>query len=357
LQERINKLYELLAGAGIEAFYVTNPENRFYLSGFSGTAGALLLCRNDLFLLTDFRYANQAGLESPDFEVIEVTGSYIETLEQILKKKNVFLLGCEGDHLSYNQFLALKDKLAGIDIKGTSGLVEKLRLNKDRAEIKKIEEAVRLADQAFEQILPVIKPGVPEREIALKLEYSMRSMGADGIAFNIIVASGPRSALPHGVASSRILQRGDLITMDFGAVYHGYHSDITRTVVLGKPEPRQEEIYSIVLEAQVQAVKAVRSGVRASDIDRVARDIIARRGYGDYFGHSTGHGLGLNIHENPRLSSKDETILQAGMVVTVEPGIYLPDWGGVRIEDTVMVEESGCRVLTRAPKEKLMILS
>jgi len=350
-------MYGLLEGAGVEAFYVTNPENRFYLSGFSGTAGALLLCRNDLFLLTDFRYTVQAELECPSFKIIEINDSYIDTLAQILKEKNISRLGCEGDHLSYNQFLILKDKLAGIDIKGTSGLVEKLRLNKDDAEIKNIEEAVRLADRALEQVLPGIKPGVPEREIALKLEYSMKSMGADGVAFNIIVASGPRSALPHGVASSRRLQKGDMVTIDFGAVYRGYHSDITRTVVLGEPEPRQEEIYSIVLEAQVQAVKAIRSGVRASDIDRVARDIITRNGYGECFGHSTGHGLGLNIHESPRLSSKDETVLQAGMVVTVEPGIYLPDWGGVRIEDTVLVEESGCRVLTRAPKDKLMILS
>ncbi|OPY57521.1 MAG: putative peptidase [Pelotomaculum sp. PtaU1.Bin035] len=357
MQVRLNKLYGLFADAGIDAFYVTNPENCYYLSGFSGTAGALLLCRDKSFLLTDFRYTDQAKRESPGFKVVEVSDFYAEKLAQVLKENCISRLGCEGDHLSYNQFLILKDKLVNVDLKVTSGLVEELRLDKDNTEIKNIEEAVRLADLAFDQVLTMISPGVSEREVALQLEYSMRSMGAGGVAFNIIVASGPRSALPHGVASSRLLRKKDLVTMDFGSIYRGYHSDITRTVVLGKPEPRQKEIYSIVLEAQLRAIGAIRPGVRASDVDRAARDIIAGKGYGERFGHGTGHGLGLNIHEKPKLSINDNTILQAGMVVTVEPGIYLPDWGGVRIEDTVVVEESGCRVLTKAPKEELIILS
>lgn len=357
LQKRIERLRGLLDGAGVEAFYATNPENRFYLSGFSGTAGALLLCRDKSYLLTDFRYVGQASRESPEFIIKEVSGAYSDTLLEIMKENGLSLLGCEGDHLTYNQFTALKDTLTGVELKPVSGLVEGLRLCKDNVEIKSIEEAVRLADEAFEQVLPAIRPGVSEQEIALHLEYSMRRMGAAGVAFKIIVASGPRSALPHGVASSRITREGDLVTLDFGAVYRGYHSDITRTVVLGRPEQKQKEIYAIVLEAQMKAISALRAGVRASDVDRAAREIIERRGYGERFGHSTGHGLGLNIHENPRLSSKDDTILQAGMVVTVEPGIYLPDWGGVRIEDTALVEDGGCRVLTRSPKEKLIVLS
>lgn len=357
MQKRIERLRGLLDGSGVEAFYVTNPENRYYLSGFSGTAGALLLCRDKSYLLTDFRYAGQASRESPDFEIIQVSGVYSEKLFEIVKENDLSFLGCEGDNLTYNQFLALKDKLDGVELKPVSGLVEGLRLCKDDLEIKSIEEAVRLADEAFEQVLPAIRPGVPEREVALQLENSMRRKGADGVAFKIIVASGPRSSLPHGVASSRIMREGDLVTLDFGAVYRGYHSDITRTLVLGRPEQRQKEIYYIVLEAQMKAIAALRAGVKASDVDRAAREIIEHRGYGERFGHSTGHGLGLNIHENPRLSSKDDTTLQTGMVVTVEPGIYLPDWGGVRIEDTVLVEEGGCRVLTRSPKEKLIVLS
>lgn len=354
IQVRINKLQELLAAAQVEALYVTNPENLFYLSGFTGTAGALLVCRDKTILLTDFRYLEQAKDESPGLTIIEVNDSYTGVLVTILTENNIYSLGCEGEHLVYNQFLMLKNKLVGIEIKETSGLVEKLRLTKDDDEIKNIKEAVRIADQAFEKVLPMIKPGVSERELAMRLEYSMRCMGADGVAFKIIVASGPRSALPHGVASTRKLRERDLVTMDFGAVYHGYHSDITRTVVLGEPSPKQQEIYSIVLEAQMRAIEAIRNGVRALDVDRIARDFITGKGYGERFGHGTGHGLGLNIHENPRLSLKDETVLQQGMTVTVEPGIYLPDWGGVRIEDTVVVEKSGCKVLTSVPKHKLI---
>ncbi|MDF9408936.1 Xaa-Pro peptidase family protein [Pelotomaculum isophthalicicum JI] len=356
MQVRINKLQELLAAAQIEALYVTNPENRYYLSGFTGTDGALLVCRDKTFLLTDFRYLEQAKDESPGMTIIEVKDSYAEALASILAENKISSLGCEGEHLAYNQFLMLKDKLVNLEIKEKSGLVEKLRLTKYDDEIKNIAEAVRLAEQAFEKVLPIIKPGVSEREVALQLEYSMRCMGADGAAFDIIVASGPRSALPHGVASTRKLREGDLVTLDFGAVYHGYHSDITRTVVIGEPGPKQQEIYYIVLEAQMRAIEAIRSGRRASDVDRIARDVIAAKGYGERFGHGTGHGLGLSIHENPRLSSKDDTVLRQGMIVTVEPGIYLPDWGGVRIEDTVVVEESGCKVLTGIPKDKLINL-
>jgi len=342
--------------AGVDALYVTNPENRYFLSGFSGTAGALLVCMDNVFLLTDFRYTEQAKHESPGFTIIEVTDTFTEAMVPVLNENNIFRLGCEGEHLVYNQYLVLKDKLVSVEIIGTSGLVEKIRLTKDDDEVNNIREAVRLADQAFEQVLPLIKPGVSEHEVAIQLECLMRRMGADGIAFKIIVASGPRSALPHGVASSRRIQEGDLVTMDFGAVYRGYHSDITRTVVLGEPTLKQQEIYSIVLEAQMRAIEAIRSGVRASDVDRAARDVITRKGYGEQFGHGTGHGLGLNIHENPRLSKKDETMLQQGMTVTVEPGIYIPDWGGVRIEDTVVVGESDCKVLTRVPKDKLLNL-
>lgn len=357
MHNRIERLRELFNGAGVEAVYITNPENRFYLSGFSGTAGALFISRDKKYLLTDFRYTEQAGRECPEFKIIQVKGAYPEALQEIVAENGIPVLGCEGDHLTYNQYTALRDKLAGTELEPVSGLVEGLRLCKDEIEIKCIIEAVRLADESFDRILPAIKPGVAERDVALQLEYFMRSMGAEEAAFKIIVASGPRSALPHGVASARIIREGDLVTLDFGAVYRGYHSDITRTVVLGRPEDKQREIYSIVLEAQMRAIAAVRAGVPASAVDRAAREFIEQMGYGAYFGHGTGHGVGLNIHENPRLSSKDDTVLKAGMVVTVEPGIYLPGWGGVRIEDTVLVEEGGCRVLTQSPKENLMVLS
>jgi len=353
---RIGRLRRLMKGAGVDAFYITSPENRFYLSGFSGTAGALLVCREKVYLLTDFRYTGQALRECPGFEIIEVKDSYLESLPEAIAENGIIVMGCEGDHLTYNQYAAMEDKLSGVNLKPAGGLVEELRLCKDEGEIKNITEAVQLTDEAFGRILPVVRPGISEREISLRLEYIMRSCGADGAAFKFIVASGPRSALPHGVASTRIVREGDLVTIDFGAVYRGYHSDMTRTVVVGRPDRKQKDIYNIVLEAQVKAVSAVRAGVKASEIDAAARKVIESRGYGKQFGHSTGHGLGLNIHESPRLSSKEHTVLQAGMVVTVEPGIYLPDWGGVRIEDTVLVEDSGSRVLNESPKEELMVL-
>jgi Xaa-Pro aminopeptidase/Xaa-Pro dipeptidase len=354
LKERIEKLRERFAGAGVEALYITNPENRFYLSGFTGTAGSLLLSLNNNYLFTDFRYAEQAAQECPDYQVIVTSGECSEVLREYLTGEGITLLGLEGDYLTYNQFQILKERLDGVELKTVDGMVEELRARKDKGEIALIEEAVRLADEAFQEVLPHIRPGVCEREVALQLEYSMRRMGAEGAAFKTIVASGYRAALPHGVASSRIMAPGDLVILDFGAVYSGYHSDMTRTVVLGKPDKKQEEIYQLVLAAQVSAIEFLRAGVKAQDVDAAARSIIEQAGYGNQFGHSTGHGVGLSIHEKPRLSVKDQTVLEEGMVVTIEPGVYLPGWGGVRIEDTVVVQNGGCRVLTRTPKEELL---
>lgn len=356
MPDRMCRLRGLFEPAGIDAFYVTNPENRYYLSGFSGSTGALLLTVDHAFLLTDFRYTAQAAMECPAYQVIEVSGPYGETVFRILKQNSLFRLGLEGEHQTCNQYFNLKGICEGVEIKALSDMVEQLRTIKDQSEIELIEKAVIIADQAFEKILFLIKPGITESEIALQLEYEMRRMGAEGPAFKIIVASGVRSALPHGVASSKTIEEGDLVTMDFGAVYHGYHSDITRTLVIKNLNRRQKEIYKIVLEAQMNAIAAVKAGVRASDVDYAARSIIENKGYGECFGHSTGHGLGLSIHENPRLSANDDKILEPGMVVTVEPGIYIRNWGGVRIEDTVVVENNGCRVLTKTPKEKILIL-
>jgi Xaa-Pro aminopeptidase len=356
LPDRINRLREYFEPAGIDAFYITNPENRYYLSGFSGSTGALLLTREQSWLLTDFRYTAQAGMESPDFQVVEVTDSYAGIILKIFTEHKLHRLGVEGEHLTCNQYSTLTKLCEGIEVKPQGAKVEQLRICKDESEVKLIEKAVTIADQALVHTLPLIQPGVAENEIALHLEYSMRRLGAEGSAFKIIAASGARAALPHGVATMKKIEAGDLFTLDFGAVYKGYHSDITRTVAINSASQKQKEIYKIVLEAQMNAIAVVKAGTRACDVDQAARSIIEKYGYGDYFGHSTGHGLGLSIHEIPRLSAKDVTVLEPGMVVTVEPGIYLNDWGGVRIEDTVLVENSGCRILTGSPKEELLIL-
>ena len=356
MPDRINRLREFLEPAAIDAFYITNPENRFYLSGFSGSTGALLMTREQSYLLTDFRYTAQAAMESPEFQVVEAANSYAGMILKIFTENKLHRLGIEGEHLTCNQYSTLTKLCEGIEIKPQGDKVEQLRICKDESEVKLIEKAVSIADQALVHTLPLIMAGVSENDVSLHLEYSMRRLGAEGSAFKIIAASGARAALPHGVATMKKIEAGDLFTLDFGAVYKGYHSDITRTVAICSASQKQKELYKVVLEAQMSAIAAIKAGIRACDADHAARSVIEKYGYGDYFGHSTGHGLGLSIHENPRLSAKDTTVLEPGMVVTVEPGIYLNGWGGVRIEDTVLVENSGCRILTGSPKEELLIL-
>ncbi|WP_202820110.1 M24 family metallopeptidase [Calderihabitans maritimus] len=354
-RDRLERLRENFEAQEIEAMLVMQPENRRYLSGFTGTFGVLVIGFQEAYLITDFRYVEQAEKQASEFKVVKYGNSIYETLSEVLKKLDVNKVGFEAEHVTYAQFVNLRDKLDFVTLKPVEGLIERLRQFKDEGEIDLIRRAVVIADKAFEHILSYLRPGVKEKEIALELEFFMRRNGAEKAAFDIIVASGPRGSLPHGVASDRQVQPGDLIVMDFGAVYQGYHSDITRTVVVGEPDERQKEIYNIVLEAQVAAIKAIKPGKVTSEIDLVARNIIAGYGYGEHFGHGLGHGVGLAVHERPRLASTDFTQLETGMVMTVEPGIYVKDWGGVRIEDMVVVRENGCEVLTGATKKLLTI--
>ncbi|CCO08899.1 M24 family metallopeptidase [Desulforamulus hydrothermalis] len=357
MKTRLAKLRRLMAQREITYLMVTKPENRLYLSGFTGTAGILLIGPDTADFFTDFRYIEQVKQQSPHFRAVKVDqGSPFEAVAEVLRQYKSDKLFFEDEHLTVKQYHRLKEHLGQINPVPAGDLAEELRMVKDQQEIGIIRRAMEIGDRAFAHILNYIKPGVAERELACELEFFMRRQGASGAAFATIVASGPRSALPHGVAGDRRLQPGDFITMDFGAVYQGYHSDMTRTVVLGEPDEKQQEIYNIVLAAQLAGLAAVRPGVKAREVDEAARQVIERRGYGEYFGHGTGHGVGLAIHENPRLAAKDETVLQAGMVVTVEPGIYLPGWGGVRIEDSVLVTDEGCEVLTSSPKHELLKL-
>ncbi len=350
---RLAKLREHMSERKIDGMLVLQPENRRYLSGFSGSSAALLLTLAEAYLFTDFRYVEQATSQASDFTVIKHAPQMWDTVTEYVAK--IPRLGFEPDFVTYEQYQLLYNKFKSTSLVPMGNAIEDLRRVKDEAELTKLQQAADLADEAFHHILTYIMPGMTERQIALELEFFMRREGASGASFDFIVASGPRSSLPHGVASERLVSNGEFITMDFGCIVDGYCSDITRTVILGEPSEQQREIYNLVLKAQLAALAGIKPGVTGMAVDSIARDIITAGGYADNFGHGLGHGVGLAIHEAPRLNPSGDTLLQAGMVVTDEPGIYLPSWGGVRIEDTVVVTSTGCRALTKSPKELIIL--
>jgi len=352
---RLDRLRRQFYNHHLEALLVAKPENRFYLSGFTGSAGWLLITMDKAWLVTDFRYAEQASSECVCYNVVQARNKLSEKLAEIAVQAGIKNLGFERGFWSVESHQELVDNLGEIKLVPVSGLVEHLRMVKDSHEVGLISDAAALADEAFAHIINILRPGLKEIEIAAELEYFLRRNGATGRAFETIVASGTRSSLPHGVASEKVLAPGDLVVLDFGAVYKGYHSDITRTVVIGEVDNQKRQLYRLVLEAQTAALEAIQPGMVCSEVDKIARDIIDGGGYGDRFGHGLGHGVGLCIHELPRLAMSDSTPLQPGMVVTVEPGVYLPGWGGIRIEDLVVVTAQGVQVLTTATKELLIV--
>ncbi|KAF1086548.1 putative peptidase [Sporotomaculum syntrophicum] len=359
MQTRVNKVVAALRDKAVDGLIVVQPENRFYLSGFTGDAGALLITSGQSFIITDFRFIEQAREQSPHLEIVKIETTLADALVDLAGRLKLPVLGFEGDYITYQFYATLQNKLdkpGAMSLRSVEGVVELFRRVKEPDELAAIQKAMSLLDEGFQHICGYIKPGVSERAVALELETFMRLRGAEKTAFPFIVASGYRAALPHGEASAKSISPGEVITLDFGVMVEHYNSDMTRTVSLGVPTVQMREIYSIVLEAQLAGLAAVRAGVPASAVDKAAREIITAHGYGEYFGHGTGHGVGLAVHEGPSLSARDDTVLQAGMVVTVEPGIYLPGRGGVRIEDSVLVEQNGCRLLTGSPKDRLIEL-
>lgn len=348
---RVAKLREKLQQDGLSAMLIGSPINRRYLSGFTGSAGYVLITLNESYLLTDFRYMTQAPQQALGFKVVEHGTKVMETVKELLTSEDITSLGFEQDHVTYGVYTTYSEQLSPIQLVATSGLVEQLRMIKDAEELQVMQRAADLADKTFSHVLNILKPGKTEREIDLEMEMFMRKHGATASSFDTIVASGERSALPHGVASERVIQGNEFVTFDFGALLDGYCSDLTRTVALGSPDPKLKEIYNIVLEAQLHALEHIKPGMTGHEADALARDIIDRYGYGEYFGHSTGHGLGMEVHESPRLSKLSDDVLKPGMVVTVEPGIYLPGLGGVRIEDDIVITETGIQILTSSSKD------
>jgi Xaa-Pro aminopeptidase len=332
-------------------FVVSSPVNIFYLTGFHGTAGVVIFERSEAVMWVDPRYTLQARGEARGVEVIEARRGLLKAVGGWLKKRRASVVGYEDLHVSCAEFRSLeRESPRTTRWQEAGGIIEDLRMVKDSYEIEQIRQAGHLTAEVLTEVIPGIQPGVRESDLAVELEYRMRRKGADGAAFETIVASGLRGALPHARASAKPLCAGELVILDLGAILAGYAADMTRTLYLGRPGPRVRNLYKAVVEAQQEAVAAARRGVRAGDVDGAARRCLKRRGLADHFTHSTGHGVGLQVHEKPRLGCNEKTRLRAGFVVTAEPGIYMEDLGGVRVEDTVLVGAQGPEVLTPAAK-------
>ncbi|RNC69850.1 MAG: aminopeptidase P family protein [Desulfuromonadales bacterium] len=354
LKDRVVKARGYVEKHDVEAFLFLNLSNVRYLAGFTGSDGALVVGRDSSWFLTDSRYTTQAAQEVSGCSNIEYRGK-LEGIVSLLSDQGFRRVGFEAEHTTVAFLNALADKLPGVDLVPVGEELGQLRIVKEEKELGFLAETARIASESLLASLSGLKPGMSERDFALALEFAMRRAGADDKSFDFIIASGERGALPHGRASEKTISVGELVTIDFGAVLNGYCSDETVTVCLGEPNARQREIYGIVKEAHDRAIAAVKPGVGFRELDAMARGYIEEQGFGDRFGHGLGHGVGLDVHEKPVVSPRGEGIVEEGMVFTIEPGIYIPGWGGVRIEDTVAVTGDGCRLLTRVPKELIIL--
>ncbi len=351
---RLEKLLQKISDVQVDSVLIRKPENLFYFSGFNGDSSVLFISKNFRKLITDGRYTEQAESQAKNFEIIRQTEGLFGKLADEVKNSGVKSIGFEGNFFTFDEHAKLKEKIPAVELKSVE--VDSIRQIKDAAEISFIKRACEIADKAFAEILKFIKAGVREYEVAAEMEYLMRKFGSERAAFDTIVASGVRGSLPHGRATDKIICNGELVTMDFGAVVNGYHSDITRTICVGKASDKQREIYNAVLNAQMYGLEIIKVGVGGKAIDEKVRERLKSFGYGDYFTHSLGHSLGLNIHEEPRLSPLSTCErLEVNMLVTDEPGVYIPNFGGVRIEDTVLVTQYGALPLTKSPKKLLEI--
>jgi Xaa-Pro aminopeptidase len=351
-QARRDRLRKALSKAGIDALLVTDFTNVTYLTGFTGDDSYLLLRRDGEIVLSDPRYTTQLEEECPgvDLHIRPPGAAMLQAVVKVVRAAGIGRLGVEGDSMTVGLRDRIAAKLPKTELVATTGLVEKLRLIKDKEEVARLRSAVWQAEKAFAVLRSTLRPEMTEKEAADELEHQLRLFGAKDAAFPSIVAVGPRAALPHATPTKKRIGEDDFVLVDWGASEGLYRSDLTRVVVTGRISPKFERIYRVVLEAQARAIAAIRPGVLAHDVDDVARTVIGKAGFGRRFRHGLGHGLGLLVHEAPRLAVKSPTVLKPGMVVTVEPGIYLPGWGGVRIEDDVLVTRTGHEVLTHAPK-------
>lgn len=354
--DRLALLRASMKEKGLDGLLVTHIPHVRYVSGFSGSAGQVLLTRRAAWFITDFRYQDQAAAElRPDFKAIITTNPYETIAEKKLIREGMNI-GFQDGYMTVAGLAALRKKFRKVKFAGTGGMVTQTTMVKTTDEVNAIQKAADIAARVYQEILGIVKPGMRENEVAMEISYLGKKFGSEGDAFDIIVASGPRGALPHGRASTKKIKSGELVTLDFGCIYQGLNSDMTRTFAVGKPSALARKIYDIVLNSEQAGVKAARAGMTGKELDDVCRSLIIEAGYGEQFGHSTGHGLGIEVHEQPSVSARSEKqILPEGTVVTIEPGIYLPNQLGVRIEDNVLLTATGCRVLTSAPRELVIV--
>jgi len=357
VDNRLERLREKLEEMKLDAFLVSTPENRRYLSRFSGSAGNLLISKDQAILATDFRYIEQAQKQTSGFDIVQVTPGWSWLLDQ-MSKVGVTKVGYESHNMTVSSYKTITDSIKQLpsatrlkySLVGTNGVVEALRSVKDSNELSLLQKAIDISDKAMEAITPTIKAGEEEREVAWRLEKAMREFGADSLSFDTIVASGPNGAMPHHRPSNRAIQAGEPVVIDMGAKLGGYCSDITRTIYIGEPDETYRKVYDLVLGAQLTAITTLMPKMNGGEGDGLARDLLDQAGYRDNFGHSLGHGIGLAVHEYPGIGPNSSNVLEEGMVFSVEPGIYLSGWGGVRIEDLVVLRSDGASPLSKAKK-------
>lgn len=351
---RLDSLTAFMAQHNLDAFLVTNTQNRHYLSGFSGSSGALLLTTDQPYLVTDFRYYQQSASQAPDWRLYKQKTSLQQAVSDLLNEVKPARLGFEANSLTVADWQTYREKgPKATEWVPSKDIILNMRACKEESEIERIRRAQEITDQAGTQLPLLIEPGKTEKQVASELQKLMRDLGADGLAFDVIVASGANSALPHYRPADRIIGENEIVLVDFGAKLADYHSDMTRTFFTGEPTAKYHEVYHIVLQALHKAEETLKAGFGLKAGDAIARNLIKEAGYGEHFGHSLGHGLGLQIHEEPKLSfrAKEDQLLALNQLVTIEPGIYIADWGGIRIEDLVRITQDGVDILTTTSKD------
>tara|TARA_Y100001960_G_scaffold331521_2_gene428774 strand:- start:633 stop:1706 length:1074 start_codon:yes stop_codon:yes gene_type:complete len=352
---RINNVKNVLSNEKLHGLYITNITNVRYLTGFTGSAGSILIIDDEQHFFTDGRYIEQSKNQVKNCKIHIVGSAHYQEIEKKKLISNGNKIGFESDYVSVNLFTALRELLPDVKWEKTSGIIEKIAAVKDNTEIESLQTAIEITDIVFEKIIPDLKVGAKERDIAAKISYLFKLNGAEGDSYEPIIASGHLGALPHARPSEKEFENGDFVVMDFGALYNGYHADMTRTVAIGKATEQHHEIYNVVLESQLAGIHAARAGITGEELDSVCRKVIQSAGYGDKFIHSTGHGIGLEVHTYPRISAFNKKPLLENYVVTIEPGIYLAGWGGVRIEDDCWIKKNKCVPLNRSTKELLIL--